>query len=85
MNSPTIFSGVEGISFVALRLFSVYLIALAHIVNPKECEDLVFCGASVNETADHSLTMQLEDWNGEEKLYVRDDAWLEAIAVLLVG
>jgi hypothetical protein len=29
--------------------------------------------------------MQLEYWNGEEKLYVRDDAWLEAIAVLLAG
>jgi hypothetical protein len=61
-----ILSGRGNIFCRYLRLFSVYLIALAHILNPKECEDLVFCGAAVNETADHSLAMQLEDWDGEE-------------------
>ena len=68
-----------------LRYFSVYIIAFAHIINPEECENLSLCGAASDELSKHKLVEQLESWNGLDKLYVRSDAWLQAITVPLVG
>lgn len=68
-----------------LRRCSIYIIAFVHVLNLEDCENLMFSGAAASEIAEHGLAKQLEDWDGHRNLYVSDDAWLQAIAVLLLG
>ncbi|MCJ1226978.1 hypothetical protein MMC12_003633 [Toensbergia leucococca] len=68
-----------------LRYLAIYIITFAHILNTKDCESLIFCGDAAEELHNHHLAQQLEDWDGKNSLYVRDDTWLQAITVLLAG
>jgi hypothetical protein len=64
---------------------SIYIIAFAHVLNLEDCENLMFSGAAASEIAEHGLSKQLEDWDGRHNLYIGDGAWLQAIAVPLLG
>ncbi|CAF9921584.1 hypothetical protein IMSHALPRED_005210 [Imshaugia aleurites] len=66
------------------RRLSVFLLALAH-VNLEDCEDLMFAGFAFRSMFEHALTQQLEEWDGKGTLRVRDDAWLQAVAIPLLG
>ena len=37
---------------------------------------MTFCGAAEEKLNQHHLVEQLEEWNGVDNLYVRDDAWM---------
>ena len=67
------------------RQLAVFLIALAHVVNPEDCEDLIFAGFAFGSMEEHPLAQQLEDWNGDSTLRIRDDAWLQALTIPLLG
>ena len=67
------------------RRLSIFLIALAHVVHLEECDDLIFAGLAIGDMFQHPLAQQLEEWNGQDALLVRNDAWLQAVAVPLVG
>ena len=67
------------------RRFSIFIIALAHVVNLEDCEGLMFGGFAFNDMFHHNLAVQLEDWNGRDGLWVSDDAWLQAVAIPLIG
>ncbi|KAI4168984.1 MAG: hypothetical protein LQ343_006015 [Gyalolechia ehrenbergii] len=67
------------------RRLSIFLIALAHVVNLEECENLVFAGRAFSNMFQHTLAVQLEEWNGKDALRIPDDAWLQAIAIPLLG
>lgn len=69
---------------VARRL-SIFLLALAHVVNLEDCEDLMFAGIGFQTMFEHTLAKQLEDWNGKDALRVPDDAWLQGVAIPLLG
>lgn len=45
----------------------------------------MFSGVAFFDMCDHGLAQQLEEWNGIDSLRVTDDAWLQAIAVPLMG
>ena len=67
------------------RQLGVFLIALAHVVNLEDCEDLMFAGFAFGSMHEHPLAQQLEDWNGQNTLRIRDNAWLQALAIPLLG
>lgn len=67
------------------RGLGVYLIAFGHILNLQDCESMTFCGAASEKLNQHHLIEQLEEWDGVNNLYIRDDAWMQAIAVPLIG
>ena len=67
------------------RRLSILLIALAHVVNLEDCEDLMFVGFAFNDMFEHTLAHQLEDWDGNSFLRIPDAAWLQALAVPLLG
>ena len=67
------------------RRLSIFLIALAHVVNLEDCEDLMFVGFAFNDMYEHTLAHQLEDWDGKSFLRIPDEAWLQALAVPLLG
>lgn len=64
---------------------SIFLLALAHVVNPEDCEDLMFVGFDFGQMFEHKLAEQLEEWNGQDALCIPDDAWLQAVAIPLLG
>ncbi len=66
------------------RQLSVFLIALAHVSNLEELDDLMISGVEFSDMFEHSLVQQLEDWNGDSKLRINDDTWLQAVAVPLL-
>ncbi|MCJ1376106.1 hypothetical protein MMC20_007346 [Loxospora ochrophaea] len=68
-----------------LRAISVFLIASAHIQNLEQLQDFMFCGVDSLKLRSHNLTVQLEEWNGRNELYIQDDAWLQAMAVPLLS
>ncbi|MCJ1262295.1 hypothetical protein MMC22_002165 [Lobaria immixta] len=68
-----------------VRNLGIFLVALAHVLNIAECEDLMFSGVAFSDMCDHGLAQQLEEWNGIDSLRVTDDAWLQAIAVPLMA
>lgn len=63
----------------------VILLALAHIVDLEDFEDLKFTGLAFGNISDHILAQQLEDWNGKDSLRIPDEAWLQALAIPLLG
>ncbi|KAI4160140.1 MAG: hypothetical protein LQ342_005998 [Letrouitia transgressa] len=67
------------------RELSIFLIALAHVVNLEDCEDLMFAGIAFGVMSEHPLAQQLGEWNGRDALRISDDAWLQAIAVPLLS
>ena len=67
------------------RRLSILLIALAHVVNLEDCEDLMFVGFAFNDMYEHTLAHQLEDWDGKAVLRIPDVAWLQALAVPLLS
>ncbi|KAL9039835.1 MAG: hypothetical protein Q9214_004714 [Letrouitia sp. 1 TL-2023] len=67
------------------RRLSIFLIALAHVENLEDCEDLMFAGVAFGNMSEHILAQQLDDWNGRDALRISDDAWLQAVAVPLLG
>lgn len=67
------------------RRLGILIIALAHITDLSECEDLMFAGVAFGEMSDHPLAQILKDWNGRDTLRIFDDAWLQAMAVPLLG
>ena len=69
---------------IAKRL-SIFLLALARVVNPEDCEDLRFTGFAFGSIHEHPLAQQVEEWNGKDTLCVRDNAWLQAMAIPLLG
>ena len=68
-----------------LRQLSIFMLALAHVVSLEDCEDLKFAGFAFGSMHEHPLAQQLEDWNGEDTLRITDVAWLQAVAVPLLG
>lgn len=64
---------------------SIFLLTFAHILNMVECENLMFSGSATSTIYEHPLLQQLEEWNGRDNLVVRDDTWLQAIAVPLLS
>ena len=67
------------------KRLGIFLIALAHVVNLEDCEDLMFAGFAFGSMIEHPLAQQLENWNGQNTLRIRDDAWLQALAIPLLG
>ena len=67
------------------RRVATFLIALAHVTNLEDREDLMFARADLWEMRAHSVVQQLEDWTGETALYVEDESWLSALAVPLIS
>ncbi|KAL8704852.1 MAG: hypothetical protein Q9201_002011 [Fulgogasparrea decipioides] len=67
------------------RRLSIFLIALSHVVNLEDCGELMFAGFALNNMYEHPLAQQLEEWNGRSSLRITDDAWLQAVAVPLLG
>ncbi|KAL8947809.1 MAG: hypothetical protein Q9222_005948 [Ikaeria aurantiellina] len=67
------------------RRLSILLIAFANVVNLDQCEDLIFAGFAFNSMFQHTLAEQLEEWDGKSALAVPDDAWLQAMAIPLLG
>lgn len=68
-----------------VRRLGILLIALAHVVNLEDCEGLMIAGTSLVDIDEHPLVQQLEVWNGKDALGVADDAWLQALAIPLIG
>lgn len=67
------------------RNVAVFLIALAHVLNLEECEDLFFPITDLNGLFEHKLVQQLDEWDGNDPLYIRDECWLQALAEPMVG
>ncbi|KAL8727605.1 MAG: hypothetical protein Q9181_005647 [Wetmoreana brouardii] len=67
------------------RRLSVFLIALSYVVNLEDCGELMFAGFAFEKMLKHPLAQQLEEWNGRTSLRITDDAWLQAVAVPLLG
>ncbi|KAL8869596.1 MAG: hypothetical protein Q9174_004158 [Haloplaca sp. 1 TL-2023] len=67
------------------RCLSIFILALAHIVNLEECENLMFAGLAYNSVMDQSLGASLEEWKGRDALPIAGDVWLRAVAVPLLG
>ena len=67
------------------RRLGVFLIALAHVANLEDCEDLMFSGFAFGSMFEHPLAQQLEDWKGQNTLRIQDNAWLQAVAIPLLG
>ncbi|KAL8927084.1 MAG: hypothetical protein Q9208_002630 [Pyrenodesmia sp. 3 TL-2023] len=67
------------------RDLSIFMLALAHIVNLEDCENLMFAGLAFSNIAEHPLSAYLDEWKGITALPIADDAWLRAIAVPLLG
>ncbi|KAL8789499.1 MAG: hypothetical protein Q9213_001112 [Squamulea squamosa] len=67
------------------RRLSIFMIALAHVVNLEDCKELKFTGYAFSNMYEHKLAVQLEHWNGKDHLSITDDAWLQAIAIPLLG
>ena len=63
----------------------VYVIAFVYVLNPEDCESLIFSGSAAHQLSDHGLVEKLEEWDGKSSLYVRDDVWLQTMAILLAG
>ena len=61
------------------------LIALAHVANLEDCDDLMFSIVDLDHMSEHPVIQQLKNWTGETPLYVKDDAWLQALAVPLIS
>ena len=80
----TIKDGWSQILNQAIQL-SIFLLALAHVVNPEDCEDLRFAGFAFGSMCEHPLAQQLEEWNGKDALRIQDNAWLQAMAIPLLG
>lgn len=67
------------------RHLSVLLIALAHVSNLEEHDELMISGVYFSAMFEHSLVQQLEEWNGHSELRITDDTWLQAVAVPLLS
>ena len=67
------------------RALGILLIALAHVVNLEDFEDLMFVGFAFSDMFQHTLAIQLEEWNGNDFLRIPDEAWLQALAVPLLS
>ncbi|KAL8942681.1 MAG: hypothetical protein Q9216_001535 [Gyalolechia sp. 2 TL-2023] len=67
------------------RHLSIFMLALAHIVNLEDCKSLMFAGLAYSSIIEHPLGASLEEWKGKDALPVAGDAWLRAIAVPLLG
>ncbi|KAI4149226.1 MAG: hypothetical protein L6R39_002559 [Caloplaca ligustica] len=67
------------------KKLGIFLIALANITNPGDCEDFMFDGRAFHFMIQHPLFEQLREWNGKDALGISDDAWLQALAVPLLG
>lgn len=74
----------EQISYKTIQI-GIFLLALAHVVNPEDCEDLRFAGFAFGSMCEHPLAQQLEEWNGKDVLRIQDNAWLQAMAIPLLG
>ena len=68
-----------------VKKMAVFLIALSHVANLEDCEDLMFSSVDLHHMSEHSVVKQLENWRGETPLYVNDEAWLQALAVPLIS
>ncbi|KAL9028042.1 MAG: hypothetical protein Q9180_007234, partial [Flavoplaca navasiana] len=68
-----------------MKGLSVYMLALAHIMNLEECENLMFAGLGYSDLQHHPLVASLDEWNGRDALPIGDDAWLRAVAVPLTS
>ena len=64
---------------------SIFLIALANVVNLDKCGDLMINGVAFDEMSFHPLAQQLNDWDGKKPLQIGDDCWLLAISIPLFG
>ena len=64
---------------------AVFLIALSHVANLEDCEDLMFSSDDLDHMSQHPVVQQLENWSGKTPLYVEDAAWLQALAVPLIS
>ena len=67
------------------RALAVFLLALANVVDLQDCEDLMFAGCAFSSIRAHTLVQQLDEWNGRDTLRIPDDAWLQAVAIPLLG
>ena len=67
------------------RELAILLLALAHVVGLEDCGDLMIAGLAFDSMSQHPLAKQLQEWEGKDFLRVADDAWLQAIAVPLIG
>ena len=68
-----------------VRNLAIYVLTFVHILNPEDCDSLTFAGDAHEQIVEHGLASRLEGWNGEDDLPLGDDAWLQAISILLVG
>ena len=69
----------------SLRRVCVFLLAFAHIRNTGDWDSMTFSGRAARQLDEHHLMEQLEDWNGRDSIYVRDDVWMQALAIPFVG
>ena len=67
------------------RMAATFLIALAHVTDLKDCKDLMFAAVNLYDLYEHPLVQQLEDWDGKAALRVKDDAWLQALALPIMS
>ncbi|KAL9629102.1 MAG: hypothetical protein Q9204_005469 [Flavoplaca sp. TL-2023a] len=67
------------------RCLSIFMLALAHIVNLEDCEDLMVAGLAYSSIMEHPLGVSLDEWKGRDALPIAGDVWLRAIAVPLLG
>ncbi|KAI4098148.1 MAG: hypothetical protein L6R37_006633 [Teloschistes peruensis] len=64
---------------------SIFLMAFAHVTNLEDCGNLKSVDVGLVSIPTLALTRQLADWDGRDALRIPDDAWLQALAVPLVG
>ena len=67
------------------KRLSILLLALANVIDLDDCEDLMFTDFAFGSMFEHILAQQLDEWNGREPLRIPGDAWLQALAVPLLG
>ena len=68
-----------------MKKIAIFLIALAHVTNLEDCEDLMFPCVNLDHMSEHSVVQQLESWTGETPIYIKDEVWLQALAVPLIS
>ena len=64
---------------------ATFLIALAHVTNLQDCEDLMFSRDDLWEMGEHPLCRQLQYWDGKKSLLIKDEAWLQALALPMIS
>ena len=64
---------------------ATFLIALAHVTNLQDCEELMFSCDNLFDMDEHPLCRQLRRWDGENSLLIKDEAWLQALALPIIS